>query len=117
MFAAIHRTDRPYPNKPFLVFSRSRYSHTVKYSGLAFEGGRMKPRGRRYPSLVILLLSISFGATAAAQRGGPSGRGGPPQPPATPKAQASFDLTGYWVSLVNEDWRYRMTTAPKGDYA
>ena len=24
-------------------------------------------------------------------------------------------MTGYWVSLVTEDWRYRMTTAPKGD--
>ena len=44
-------------------------------------------------------------------------RGGPPQPPPTPKAQAAFDLTGYWVSLVNEDWRYRMATPPKGDFA
>jgi hypothetical protein len=26
-------------------------------------------------------------------------------------------VTGVWVSLVSEDWRYRMTTAPKGDYA
>jgi hypothetical protein len=25
-------------------------------------------------------------------------------------------VTGYWVSLVTEDWRYRMTTPPKGDY-
>jgi len=44
-------------------------------------------------------------------------RAGPPQPPPTPKAQAAFDLTGYWVSLVNEDWRYRMATPPKGDFA
>ena len=28
---------------------------------------------------------------------------------------APVDLTGYWVSLVTEDWRYRMTLAPKGD--
>jgi hypothetical protein len=34
----------------------------------------------------------------------------------TPKAAAPIDLTGYWVSLVTEDWRYRMLTAPKGDY-
>jgi hypothetical protein len=27
------------------------------------------------------------------------------------------DLTGYWVSLVTEDWRYRMATPPKGDFA
>src|SRR5262249_21942923 len=41
-------------------------------------------------------------------------RGGPPQPQ-TPKAQAAFDITGYWVSLITEDWRYRITTPPKGD--
>jgi len=34
----------------------------------------------------------------------------------TPKAAAPIDLTGYWVALVTEDWRYRMLTAPKGDY-
>jgi hypothetical protein len=34
----------------------------------------------------------------------------------TAKAAAPIDLTGYWVSLVTEDWRYRMLTAPKGDY-
>ena len=37
-------------------------------------------------------------------------------PPPGPKASAPIDLTGYWVSLVTEDWRYRMLTAPKGDY-
>lgn len=45
------------------------------------------------------------------------GRGGPPPPPRTPKEQAPIDLTGYWVSIVTEDWRYRMVTPPKGDYA
>src|ERR1700731_4102705 len=33
-----------------------------------------------------------------------------------PQAAAPVDLTGYWVSLVTEDWRYRMTTPPKGDF-
>lgn len=28
-----------------------------------------------------------------------------------------IDLTGYWVSVVTEDWRWRMVTPPKGDYA
>ena len=36
--------------------------------------------------------------------------------PATPQAAAPIDITGYWVSLVTEDWRYRMLNAPKGDY-
>lgn len=39
------------------------------------------------------------------------------QPPAqTPNASAPIDLTGYWVSLVTEDWRYRMVTPARGDY-
>ena len=32
------------------------------------------------------------------------------------KATAPVDLTGYWVSFVTEDWRYRMVTPPRGDY-
>lgn len=38
-------------------------------------------------------------------------------PPPTPRAQAPVDLTGYWVSIVTEDWRWRMVTPPKGDYS
>jgi hypothetical protein len=40
----------------------------------------------------------------------------PPGAGSNAKAAAPIDLTGYWVSLVTEDWRYRMLTAPKGDY-
>jgi hypothetical protein len=40
---------------------------------------------------------------------------GPP-PPQAPKAAAPIDLTGYWVSVVSEDWRYRMVTPTKGDF-
>ncbi len=48
---------------------------------------------------------------------GPGGRGGPPPgPPLTAKEAAPFDITGYWVSLITEDWRYRMLTPPKGDF-
>jgi hypothetical protein len=39
-----------------------------------------------------------------------------PQAPRTPRAAAPSDLTGYWVSVVTEDWRWRMLTPPKGDY-
>jgi hypothetical protein len=37
--------------------------------------------------------------------------------PQTPQAQAPIDLAGWWVSVVTEDWRWRMVTPPKGDYA
>jgi hypothetical protein len=46
-----------------------------------------------------------------AQRGG--GRGGPP--PAAREA-AAIDLTGNWVSVVVEDWKWRMVTPKKGVY-
>src|SRR5690349_19332762 len=36
--------------------------------------------------------------------------------PDSSKVAAPEDLTGYWVSLVTEDWRYRMVTPSKGDY-
>ena len=42
------------------------------------------------------------------------GRGGPAAK--TPKDAAPIDLTGYWVSVVSEDWRFRMVTPPKGDH-
>lgn len=42
--------------------------------------------------------------------------GPPPGPPPTGRTAAPEDVTGYWVSLVTEDWRYRMVTPAKGDY-
>ena len=54
---------------------------------------------------------ILFATLAAAQT--PRGREGAPQ---TAKAAAPIDLTGYWVSIVTEDWRYRMVTPAAGDY-
>ena len=43
-------------------------------------------------------------------------RGGRGAVALTGQAGAGEDLTGYWVSLVTEDWRWRMMTPPKGDY-
>ena len=37
--------------------------------------------------------------------------------PGTARAISPIDLTGNWVSIVTEDWRFRMVTPPKGDYA
>lgn len=33
------------------------------------------------------------------------------------RAAAPFDITGYWVSVINEDWRWRMITPDKGDFS
>jgi hypothetical protein len=32
------------------------------------------------------------------------------------KSAAPIDLTGYWESIVTEDWRWRMVTPPRGSY-
>ena len=63
-------------------------------------------------AIIFLLLALPVLAQPPAGRGG-RGRGGPPP---TPKAGAAIDLTGYWVSVVTEDWRYRMVTPPKGKF-
>jgi len=65
--------------------------------------------GRRRCALAIL-ISILAVTPLAAQRG----RG--PAPAVPPRAAAPVDLTGYWISVVTEDWRWRMVTPAKGDY-
>lgn len=64
--------------------------------------------------LAIVAFTLMLSVHAYPQ--GRGGRGGPPPgPPPTPKAAAPIDLTGYWVSVVSEDWRFRMVPPPKGD--
>jgi hypothetical protein len=60
---------------------------------------------------IAALLGFAFAPSLFAQFGPPPG------PPKPPKANAPIDLTGYWVSIVTEDWRFRMIAAPKGDFA
>jgi hypothetical protein len=63
------------------------------------------------------LRSLVALIAAAALLHAQAGRGGPKGPPPTPKAAAPVDFTGYWVSVVTEDWRWRMVTPIKGDFA
>jgi hypothetical protein len=62
--------------------------------------------------LIATALVMAAGATVAAQQRG----GAPAAPPLSAWGAAHFDLTGYWVPIITEDWRTRMTTAPRGDY-
>jgi len=61
--------------------------------------------------LVIMAMILPLSAWAQ------GGRGGPPQPPKTPEQASPENLTGYWVSVVTEDWRWRMVTPIRGDFA
>jgi hypothetical protein len=58
-------------------------------------------------AFVFLLLVFLPVALRAQNRG---------TPPRAPKDGAPIDMTGYWVSIVTEDWRFRMITPGKGDY-
>ena len=59
---------------------------------------------------VAFAIACLLTPTLSAQRGG-RGRG-------TPAARdvAAIDLTGYWVSVISEDWKFRMVTPKKGVY-
>ena len=66
----------------------------------------------RLAAVVGVAVMIARTAQMAAQQFPPRAGG----PPPTPRASAAIDLTGVWVSIVNEDWRWRMVTAPRGDF-
>jgi hypothetical protein len=58
------------------------------------------------------LVAAAFLVAVGAQLSAPA----QPRPAATPRSAAPIDLTGYWVAVVNEDWRHRMATSRKGDF-
>ncbi len=60
-------------------------------------------------ALLVGIVLVSSMAMAAAQRGGPPA-------PQAPRLAAPIDVTGYWVPLITEDWRYRIVTPPAGDF-
>ena len=60
-------------------------------------------------TVLLLLLVLSRPAVVRAQQ-----RGG--AAPRSARDAAPIDLTGYWVSYVTENWRYRMVTPAKGEY-
>ncbi len=74
---------------------------------------------------LVIAGSLALGVTVSAQLRGRdltdldaanAGRGRGAPVGKTPKESAPVDLTGYWVSIVSEDWRFRMLTPAKGDH-
>jgi hypothetical protein len=60
--------------------------------------------------LVGALALPLVGATSMSAQG----RGA--QAPTTPRTAAPIDITGNWVAIISEDWRWRMITPAKGDF-
>lgn len=81
----------------------------------ASESLTIARRGRIW-SLALLTAAAVAAAVPATLIGQPETSAARPSP-ASPRAAAPVDLTGYWVSVVTEDWAWRMRTPPKGDYA
>jgi hypothetical protein len=73
--------------------------------GAAVQANRLTKLG----VCVVLVLANSTGVYAQRGRGQAAAD-------VAAKPAAPVDITGYWVSLVTEDWRWRMVTPAKGDY-
>ena len=59
--------------------------------------------------ICLVALALAAPAVLCAQ-----GRGAPAGPPPTGRASAPIDITGYWVSLIVDEWRFRVDPQ-KGD--
>src|SRR4029079_10069346 len=78
------------------------------------------PRGRHVGAAIpvcVAVFAVTMGIRRSDVAGQGQGRTGGPQVPQTGRGLAPVDITGTWVSIVTEDWRWRMVTPPKGDVA
>lgn len=66
------------------------------------------------PLPLLAQQTIPYNPSAQAPAAG-RGRGRGPAQPA--RLAAPIDMTGYWVSVVTEDWKFRMVTPKKGNYS
>ena len=71
--------------------------------------GGLQVRPFRILIFVVMLSPLLAVNLRAQDRNATQGGG-------TGRAIAPKDLTGYWVSVVNENWRWRMTVPDKSDY-
>jgi hypothetical protein len=74
---------------------------------------RRVARLRRFHRLCTAALALIGGLGYAAGAGAQAARQQAPM--LTARQGALIDLTGYWVSIVDQDWRFRMMTAAAGD--
>jgi hypothetical protein len=70
-----------------------------------------RSRQRRF---AVLLSAAGLWIHLAGAPAAPQARGGAPR---SAREGAPIDIAGQWVSVINEDWRWRMVTPPKGDAA
>src|SRR5690606_7354859 len=87
---------------------RGRVPRSAIEDGKPMTASRLSHAFLSSAAATLSLAALSLVPVASeAQRG--------PAPPSA-RESAPIDLTGYWVSVVTEDWRHRMATPRKGDY-
>jgi hypothetical protein len=67
-------------------------------------------------AFAMIAAALSAGTSARVYAQAPGGRGSATPPTGKASAPTEVDLTGNWVSLVTEDWRWRMVVPARGDY-
>jgi hypothetical protein len=75
----------------------------------------MKYPVHRRRARVLSIGSAGLVIALLAMHGKSQGQGRANQP-LSPRALSPFDLTGYWSSLITQNWRLRMVPPAKGDY-
>jgi hypothetical protein len=73
--------------------------------------------GSLSPALWCALATVLTAALTVAAAANAQGRGRGAEPLRTAREAAPVDFTGYWVSVITEDWRWRMVTPARGDFA
>ena len=70
-------------------------------------------RTRRFRGALVLALAAGVFVLVRAGAQAP----GPPRDTRSARERAVIDITGQWVAVIDEDWRWRMITPPVGDTA
>jgi hypothetical protein len=66
--------------------------------------------------LIVSILTVSCLVSAPLPAQDEGAAPAPRRAPMAPKAAALIDITGYWVAIVDQNWRWEMMTPPKGDF-
>ncbi len=66
--------------------------------------------------LAVIAVMVAIPADSVGQDRGGAGRGGTGGVRMPPRASAPIELSGYWVSVISQGWRFRMVTPRKGDF-
>jgi hypothetical protein len=101
----IRRVNRKHPDIRFQAPGSSQ----VAFAARIHSGAEVSMPIRSLRATAAALLAVSFAAAAQPPPAAPQQR--------SARAAAPAELTGNWVAQVTEDWRWRMITPPKGDYA